>query len=238
MPPAAPRTSFPIGRYLLYVLLAALALAALYFAVVINWSYSIGERAGWIQKFSKKGWLCKTWEGEIALVSMPGAIPEKFPFTVVDDEVADRINKSMGRRVTLHYEQKVGLPGSCFGETRYYVTRVLAVDEMQYGPGGAPVPMGPAGTPPPAGTVSPAGTPPPAGTTSPAGTPSPAAPSVPPPPALSPPADSSTVSAPGSGLSPGAVTPGLPAAPGLPATPGLPAAPAVPAPGAAPAARP
>jgi len=190
MPPAAPRTSFPIGRYLLYVLLAAVALAALYFAVAINWSYSVGERAGWIQKFSKKGWLCKTWEGEIALVSMPGAIPEKFPFTVVDDEVADRINKSMGRRVTLHYEQKVGLPGSCFGETRYYVTRVLAVDEMQYGPGGTPVPMGPAVTPPPAAT-------PPAAT----------------PPAATPPSDTSSAPAPGSGLPPAATPPGLPAAP-------------------------
>jgi hypothetical protein len=53
-----------------------------YFWVVLNWNYSTGERAGWIQKFSKKGWFCKTWEGEMAMVSMPGAVPEKFYFTV------------------------------------------------------------------------------------------------------------------------------------------------------------
>ena len=67
-----------------------------YFWVVLNWNYSTGERAGWIQKFSKKGWFCKTWEGEIAMVSMPGAIPEKFYFTVWDDAVADELNKVMG----------------------------------------------------------------------------------------------------------------------------------------------
>jgi hypothetical protein len=94
-----------------------------------NWSYSQGERAGWVQKFSEKGWLCKTWEGEVALVSMPGAIPEKFEFTVMNDEVAKEINRFIGRRVSMHYEQKVGLPTTCFGETRYYVTRVSLVDD-------------------------------------------------------------------------------------------------------------
>ena len=94
-----------------------------------NWSYSQGERAGWVQKFSQKGWLCKTWEGEVALVSMPGAIPEKFEFTVMNDEVAKEINRFIGRRVSMHYEQKVGLPTTCFGETRYYVTRVSLVDD-------------------------------------------------------------------------------------------------------------
>jgi hypothetical protein len=157
MPPEAPPSS--IGRYLLYLLLAAAAVAALYFAVVLNWSYSSGERAGWVQKFSKKGWLCKTWEGEIALVSMPGAIPEKFHFTVTSDEVAAQINQKMGRRVSLHYEQKVGLPGSCFGETRHYVTSVSSVEEMQGGPGTAPPSLRavpPPGTP---GVVPPLGAP-------------------------------------------------------------------------------
>ena len=118
-----------------WLVLVPLALAAAYFAVVMRWNYSTGERAGWVQKFSKKGWLCKTWEGEMAMVTMPGSIPEKFLFTVWDDTVAEQINRVMGKRVTLHYEQKVGLPTSCFGETRHFVTAVTAVDEIPLGPG-------------------------------------------------------------------------------------------------------
>ena len=110
-------------------------LVAGYFWAVVKWNYSTGERAGWVQKFSKKGWFCKTWEGEMAMVSMPGAVPEKFYFTVRDDAVADDINKVMGKRVSLHYEEKVGLPTSCFGETRHYVTQVTGVDEIPIAPG-------------------------------------------------------------------------------------------------------
>ena len=106
-----------------------------YFWVVPSWNYSTGERAGWVQKLSRKGWLCKTWEGELAMVSMPGAAPEKFYFTVWDDAVAGELNKVMGQRVSLHYEEKVGLPTSCFGETRHYVTRVTAVEELPLAPG-------------------------------------------------------------------------------------------------------
>ena len=119
------------GRFFLGAIVATLALAALWMVIAWQWNYSEGERAGWVQKFSKKGWLCKTWEGEIALVSMPGAIPEKFEFTVLDDAVAAQINRYMGQRVSLTYAQKVGLPTSCFGDTRYYVTAVLPVNELQ-----------------------------------------------------------------------------------------------------------
>jgi hypothetical protein len=121
-----------------------------YFWAALSWNYSTGERAGWVQKFSKKGWLCKTWEGELAMVSMPGAAPEKFYFTVWDDAVAAELNKVMGRRVSLHYEEKVGLPTSCFGETRHYVTHVTAVEELPYAPGVVPTPgtaPAPAGPP-------------------------------------------------------------------------------------------
>jgi len=114
----------------------ALVLAvALYVLVVTFWSYSSGERAGWVQKFSTKGWLCKTWEGEMAMVSMPGTTADKFYFTVWDDKVAAEINKVMGKRVSLHYDEKVGIPTSCFGETRYYVDKVTAVEEIQLAPG-------------------------------------------------------------------------------------------------------
>src|SRR5215467_11120148 len=113
-----------------------LVLAGVVYVLVVSyWSYSSGERAGWIQKFSSKGWLCKTWEGEMAMVSMPGTTSEKFYFTVWDDDVAQQINKVMGKRVSLHYEEKVGIPTSCFGETRYYVTKVTAVEETPLAPG-------------------------------------------------------------------------------------------------------
>jgi hypothetical protein len=117
------------------IVVAAVLLVAGYFWVVMSWNYSTGERAGWVQKFSKKGWLCKTWEGEMAMVSMPGATQEKFFFTVWDDAVAQEINKVMGKRVSLHYEEKVGLPTSCFGETRHYVTQVKVVQEIPLAPG-------------------------------------------------------------------------------------------------------
>ncbi len=116
----------------LVVLAAAIAG---WFAVALNWNYSTGERAGWVQKFSKKGWICKTWEGELALVSLPGTTVERFFFTERDDAVADKINKVMGRRVSLQYEEKVGLPTTCFGETRSYVTNVAEMPDIPLGPG-------------------------------------------------------------------------------------------------------
>ena len=117
------------------VLAAIAALLALYFWAALSWSFSSGERAGWVQKLSHKGWICKTWEGELSLISMPGASPEKFTFTIWSNEVAEKVNKVMGKRVALHYEEKVGLPGSCFGETRYYVTGVTISDEIPLAPG-------------------------------------------------------------------------------------------------------
>jgi len=113
-------------------LVAATALPAglfvLYTWAMLNWSYSSGERAGYVQKFSHKGWVCKTWEGELAMVSMPGTMSEKFFFTVRDDSVAARINQSLGKRVSITYEQHVGLPSTCLGETEYFVTDIRVVE--------------------------------------------------------------------------------------------------------------
>lgn len=146
-------TRWLIGLFVLVLLAVA------YFAIVMNWSYSSGERAGWVQKLSNKGWLCKTWEGELSLVSMPGAAPEKFTFTVRDEAVAEEINKVMGKRVALHYEEKVGLPTSCFGETRSYVTSVRVQDEIPLMPGvivpsPQPAPAPSSATPSPAPAAS------------------------------------------------------------------------------------
>jgi hypothetical protein len=98
-----------------------------YIWLALHWSYSEGERAGFMQKLSKKGWACKTWEGELSLVALPGAAPEKFLFTVRDDVVAAKINQQVGQRVALTYEEHRGLPTSCFGDTEYFVTDVKLV---------------------------------------------------------------------------------------------------------------
>lgn len=120
---------------LLIALVALALLGTAYFWLALQWSYSSGERAGWVQKFSHKGWVCKTWEGELALVSLPGSAVEKFSFTVRDDTVAKAVTAATGKRVTLHYEEKVGLPTSCFGETRHFVTGVTVTSEIPLGPG-------------------------------------------------------------------------------------------------------
>jgi hypothetical protein len=144
-----------IGKLrVLIALLVIAGLVAAYFWAAMNWSYASGERAGWVQKLSRKGWLCKTWEGEMAMVSMPGSTSEKFPFTVWDESTVQQINKLMGRRVNLHYEQRVGLPTSCFGETRYYVTGVSLVDEIPLAPG-VVVPTQPGAAVPPAAPAAP-----------------------------------------------------------------------------------
>lgn len=116
------------GLWLSALLLTAIGLFVLYIWAMLNWSYSDGERAGYVQKFSRKGWICKTWEGELAMVSMPGTMSEKFYFTVRDATVAAHINQSLGKRVSITYEQHIGLPSTCLGDTEYFVTNVRVVE--------------------------------------------------------------------------------------------------------------
>lgn len=109
------------------VVLAVLGVAGFTWTM-LHWSYSDGERAGYVQKFSRRGWLCKTWEGEMAMVTMPGTVAEKFLFTVPSDKVAAQLNANIGKRMTLHYEQHKWLPSSCFGDTEYFVTAVRVTE--------------------------------------------------------------------------------------------------------------
>ncbi len=133
--PTAPSTKVPLkrspgrrlGRGLALLALFGVLLFVGYVWLMVRFSYSSGERAGYVQKFSRKGWICKTWEGELAMANLPGAMTEVFPFTVWDDSVAGQVNAHMGQRVVLHYEEKVGLPTSCFGETRHFVNGVRQV---------------------------------------------------------------------------------------------------------------
>jgi hypothetical protein len=106
---------------ILTVLIALIVVFSFYTWITLSWSYSTGERAGLLQKFSKRGWLCKTWEGELLLTTLPGVIPEKFLFTVRDDEVAKQLAAQAGRRLVLKYSQHKGVPSSCFGDTEYFV---------------------------------------------------------------------------------------------------------------------
>jgi hypothetical protein len=114
-------------------LAALLALLLAAFAgftwLTLHWSYSNGERAGYVQKFSRRGWVCKTWEGEMALVTMPGTLTEKFDFTVRDAAVAEKLlHAEIGKRMVLQYEQHRWVPTSCFGDTEYFVTGYHLID--------------------------------------------------------------------------------------------------------------
>lgn len=127
-PPSQPRKRrWKLGFILVLIPVLAILLFGLYIWIALHLNYSDGERAGYVQKFSRKGWVCKTWEGELAMVNLPGTLPQIFTFTVRDAAVADRINQSLGQRVRLHYDQRKGLPTSCFGETEYFVNRVEPV---------------------------------------------------------------------------------------------------------------
>jgi hypothetical protein len=132
------------------LILGPAAVFALWAWIGLSYVYSKGDRAGYVQKFSEKGLLCKTWEGELAQVSLPGAMPEIFHFTVRDDRVAADIQRQMptGNRVTLMYEEHPAVPTSCFGDTKYFVTGIRPVEQVL--PPAAP------GSPPPAAPTPPA----------------------------------------------------------------------------------
>ena len=116
-------------KYLILLILIPIILFGLYTWGTLSWTYSSGERAGYVQKISLKGYVCKTWEGEIVLVSMPGTQAEKFLFTVKDETVAKQVNDSLGKRVKLVYEEHKGIPSSCFGETAYFVHGIQVLEK-------------------------------------------------------------------------------------------------------------
>lgn len=118
----------PWLRHVIKLSVLILMLSMLYLGAVLTWNFSDGDRAGYVQKISKRGWLCKTWEGELAMVSTPGTLTEKFAFTVKDDAVVQKINDTLGKRVSLTYEEHIGIPTTCFGDTSYYVTGVTVLE--------------------------------------------------------------------------------------------------------------
>ena len=124
----------PMRRFLLIgisvLLIPILGLAAWVY-ITLHFSYSTGERSGQLQKFSNKGWVCKTWEGELAMFTQPGVPPQIFSFSVRDEAVAQTLRGTSGQRVTLTYDQHKGVPSTCFGETEYYATGVKVMTEQR-----------------------------------------------------------------------------------------------------------
>jgi hypothetical protein len=127
--PAIPQVVRRHPLIITVIVLIALPLLVftLWAGITLNYTYSSGDRAGYLQKISKRGWLCKTWEGELQLSAIPGSQPEKFLFTTRSDSIAAILQKMSGQRVVLEYKQHVGVPGTCFGDTEYFVTGVHAV---------------------------------------------------------------------------------------------------------------
>ena len=125
-PPAGARR--PWKRIAALALLLPVLLFTCYTGAMLKWSYSDGYRAGVLQKFSRKGWLCKTWEGELAQAVVPGVAPTIWYFSVRDPSVVHRLSAASGRRVSLHYEEHRGLPTDCFGQTDYFVDSVAVVE--------------------------------------------------------------------------------------------------------------
>ena len=125
-PPKARRRRWALALFGIVVVVPA-ALMAAWTAIALHWSYSEGNRAGYIQKFSHKGWVCKTWEGELQTSNIPGSAPQIFTFSVRDDSVAQHITQLMGSRVTMTYQEHRGVPGTSFAETNYVVTGAKVV---------------------------------------------------------------------------------------------------------------
>jgi len=100
--------------------------------LTLAWSYSEGERAGIVQKFSRRGWLCKTYEGELAQYVVAGVAPQIWPFSVRSETVAKQLNQLVGRQVQLHYSEHRGIPTACFADTRYFVDRVTLVSDLPH----------------------------------------------------------------------------------------------------------
>ena len=138
------RSSGRLGRWFMAVLLLLVIGSACWTWLTLAWAYSDGERAGVLQKFSRKGWVCKTSEGEIAQYLVAGISPQMWTFSVRDAAVAAQLDKAVGRRVQLHYTEHPGVPTSCFAETRYFVDRVTVTDDPWTAqPAGAAPPPGP-----------------------------------------------------------------------------------------------
>jgi hypothetical protein len=121
-PPARSRRR--IWTIALGVLVIPFVLFSLYVGLMLAWSYSDGDRAGVLQKFSRKGWLCKTYEGELAMTTAPGVAPVIWDFSARDIRVVPQLRAAIGKRVVIHYTEHRGIPTACFGQTGYFADSI------------------------------------------------------------------------------------------------------------------
>ena len=151
---AGRRRSGRAGRWFMILLLLIAVGCGLWTWLTLAWAYAEGERAGVLQKFVRRGWICKTSEGEIALYYGggqylgPGTSPQLWDFSVRDKAVAQQLAKAVGHRVELHYTEHPGIPTNCFADTRYFVDKVTIADTE--GGVGPALPASPATSVPPA----------------------------------------------------------------------------------------
>jgi hypothetical protein len=113
-----------VAALLVGLVVVPAAIFTFWAGITLAFNYSSGERVGYVQKLSRKGWLCKTWEGELQMMAVPGTVPTIFAFSVRDDSVAKAIESAAGKQVALQYEEHRGVPSRCFGETDYFIVGV------------------------------------------------------------------------------------------------------------------
>lgn len=127
----SPRPGRWLTRLVIAIPLLAIVAGGAWTWFTLNWAYSEGERAGILQKFSRKGWLCKTYEGELALYIVGGVAPQVWYFSTRDEELASQLYKNVGRQIRLHYSEHRGVPTNCFAETPYFAESFTVVSDEQ-----------------------------------------------------------------------------------------------------------
>lgn len=119
-------------RKIIFILISALILGiAAYFAFVYYVPFSEGYRSGELIKFSRKGVIAKTWEGEISQ-GISGA--QIFEFSVQDSEedVIEQLIKLQGKYVKVTYKERYGT-FFWLGDTKYFITGVVEEDSPHFG---------------------------------------------------------------------------------------------------------
>jgi len=98
-------------KYLVWISFIIIVILAAFIYWKFAFTYSDGFRAGLLQKFSRKGTIFKTYEGEMILSSVQSnanvaIASEKFFFSVTDDSIAKKLEQMQGQFIVVHYEQK------------------------------------------------------------------------------------------------------------------------------------
>jgi len=121
-------------KFLLWTLIILLVLAGPFVYWKYFFTYSEGYRAGLLQKFSYRGNIFKTYEGEMILSSVESSrnvalASEKFHFSVKDHAIADKMEQLEGFFIVVHYRQKNGVL-AWDGETPYFVDSVRVITDQ------------------------------------------------------------------------------------------------------------